>query len=72
MRIITHALAMEVKLCLVVSISRADFKNAQSSKDAAQDTEEPDHAKCGELQSAFRAQEFGRPPVRVLNPQQES
>jgi hypothetical protein len=72
MRIITHALAMEVKLCLVVSISPAGFNKAQDSNDVAWDAEAPARAKCGELESAFRVPEFGRPRARALNSRQES
>jgi hypothetical protein len=72
MRIITDVLAMEVKLCLVVSISRADFKSAQSSKDQVHDAEAPARAKCRELQSALRVPEFGRPRARALTSRQES
>jgi hypothetical protein len=49
MRRITHVLAMEVKLCLVVSVSRADFKNAQSSEDEAHDAEAPARGNCSIL-----------------------
>ncbi len=72
MRIITHILAVEVKLCLVVSTSQADFESAQSSKDEAHDVEATDRAKCRELQSAVRVPEFGQPRARALTSQQES
>jgi hypothetical protein len=72
MRIITHVLAVEVKLCLVVSTSQADFESAQRSKDEARDAEAHDRAKCSELQSAFRVPEFSRPRARALTSRRES
>ncbi len=72
MRIITHVLAMEVNVCVAVSISRAGFKNAQSSREGVQDAEAPARAERRELQPGLRVWEFGRPRVKALKPRQES
>jgi hypothetical protein len=72
MRIITQVLAMEVNVCVVVSISRAGFKHAQSSREGAQDAEAPARAERRELQPGLRVWEFGRPRVKALKPRQES
>ena len=66
MRIVTDVLAMEVKLCLVVSISRADFMRAQNAKDAAHDADASVRANCSaNCNRLLGSREFGRPRARI-------
>jgi hypothetical protein len=71
MRVNTHVLAIELKLCLVVATTQPDFMNSQKAADVQQGGKTPVARPERELQSGIGVPEFGRPLEAVHNSRKE-